>query len=125
MLILVAAIFVIVSSALAARYYISRTQVAEKNIDEIIARRLAVSPMRMQLEQLKEENTILRNLVLDMVENETSVAGVDNEADKHRALKARSLRRREIFGEAIFMLRRSGVVEPSRDARPSHQKQHR
>ncbi|UIK14480.1 hypothetical protein LZK80_36800 (plasmid) [Rhizobium leguminosarum] len=48
----------------------------------------------------------MRNLLIDMVENETSLSQTTHmsKVDKARAENSRRLRRREIFGEAIFTL---------------------
>lgn len=88
------------------RYLAARTRLVEKTIQETIARKLSVSPINIELARLKEENGVMRNLLIDMVENETSISQTTqmSTADKARAEKSRRLRRREIFGEAIFTL---------------------
>ncbi|MBY5667379.1 hypothetical protein HFO33_34285 [Rhizobium leguminosarum] len=88
------------------RYLAARTRLVEKTIEETIARKLSVSPINIELARLKEENGVMRNLLIDMVENETSPSQTTqmSTADKARAENSRRLRRREIFGEAIFTL---------------------
>ncbi|WP_017965648.1 hypothetical protein [Rhizobium leguminosarum] len=88
------------------RYLSARTRLVEKTIDETIARKLSMSPIQIELARLKEENGVMRNLLIDMVENETSISQTTqmSTADKARAENSRRLRRREIFGEAIFTL---------------------
>ncbi|MGO8336902.1 hypothetical protein ACC778_32850 [Rhizobium ruizarguesonis] len=79
------------------RYLSARTRLVEKTIDEAIARKLSVSPIKIELTQLKEENGVMRNLLTDMVENETSLSQTTHmsTADKARAENSRRLRRRE------------------------------
>ncbi|TBD84807.1 hypothetical protein [Rhizobium ruizarguesonis] len=93
----------------AGRYLSARTRLVEKTIDETIARKLSVSPIKIELARLKEDNGVMRNLLIDMVENETSISPTTHmsKADKARAEDSRRLRRREIFGEAIFTLQRT------------------
>lgn len=90
------------------RYLSAKTRLVQKTIDETIARKLSVSPIKIELARLKEENGVMRNLLTDMVENETSLAQASymSEADKARAIDSRTSRRREIFGEALLALRR-------------------
>ncbi|NNH43728.1 hypothetical protein HLI03_19045 [Rhizobium laguerreae] len=88
------------------RHLAAKTRLVEKTIEETIARKLSVSPINIELARLKEENGVMRNLLIDMVENETSLSQTTHmsTADKARAENSRRLRRREIFGEAIFTL---------------------
>jgi hypothetical protein len=53
---------------------------------------------------------VMRNLLIDMVENEASLAHATqmSEAEKTRAMEARTHRRRELFGEAIAALQKPG-----------------
>jgi len=91
------------------RYLSARTRLVEKTIDETIARKLSESPIKIGLARMKEENGVMRNLLIDMVENETSLSQTTHmsKVDKARAENSRRLRRREIFGEAIFTLQRT------------------
>ncbi|MGO7689953.1 hypothetical protein ACC696_35655 [Rhizobium ruizarguesonis] len=88
------------------RYLSARTRLVEKTIDETIARKLSESPIKIELARMKEENGVMRNLLIDMVENETSISQTTHmsKADKARAVNSLMLRRREIFSEAIFTL---------------------
>ncbi|MGO7452057.1 hypothetical protein ACCS81_08645 [Rhizobium ruizarguesonis] len=97
------------------RYLSAKTRLVEKTIDETIARKLSVSPIKIELARLKEENGVMRNLLTDMVENETSLSQTTHmsTADKARAENSRRLRRREIFGEAIFTLQRTQDTQRS------------
>ncbi|TAY27691.1 hypothetical protein ELH93_28610 (plasmid) [Rhizobium leguminosarum] len=98
------------------RYLSAKTRLVQKTIDETIARKLSVSPIKIELARLKEENGVMRNLLTDMVENEASLAQASymSEAAKARAIEARTSRRREIFGEALLVLRRPSERSSSR-----------
>lgn len=56
------------------------------------------------VQHLKEENAVMRNLLLDMVENEASLFEVTDPAERSRRSKCRIARRRELFGEAVMVL---------------------
>ena len=91
-----------------ARYFAARTRLVEKKIDEAIARKLRASPVLTEMQEIREANAVMRNLLIDMVENEASAAPTDIQtADQERAYKLRHQRRREIFGEAVFVLQRT------------------
>ncbi|MBY5537712.1 hypothetical protein HFO58_31980 [Rhizobium leguminosarum] len=99
------------------RYLSARTRLVDKTIEETIARRLSVSALMIELARLKEENGVMRNLLIDMVENEALLSETAHmsKADKARASNLRTLRRREIFGETIFTLQRTqntAITEP-------------
>lgn len=101
---------IVVGMAFAARFFATKTRLVEKTIDETIARKLASSPLQVELVRLREENGVMRNLLIDMVENEASLAHATqmSEAEKTRAMEARTHRRRELFGEAIAALQKPG-----------------
>jgi hypothetical protein len=93
-----------------ARLLAAKTRFVEKAIEETIARKLAAAAPKIELERLREENGVIRNLLIDMVENEGSVGSatsVASAAEKTHAMNARIQRRREIFGEAIYLLRQT------------------
>lgn len=52
MLSLTAALFVMMASVTATRYYLVKTRVAEKAIDGVIERKLATSPLQAELYQV-------------------------------------------------------------------------
>lgn len=109
---LYAALFlcVLVSTFLFGRFIAAKTRLVEKDIENTIARKISKSSLNVELLRLKEENGVLRNLLLDMVENEASVAKAapQTPGQKNLAMSARTQRRREIFGEAIFALKQAG-----------------
>jgi hypothetical protein len=93
-----------------ARYFAVKTRLVEKTINETIARKLLTSKHSAELHRLREENGIMRNLLMDMVENEASVAAVNqniSSAEKQRIVGAIGQRRREIFAEAMYTLQHS------------------
>ncbi len=52
------------------RYYAAKTRLTEKSIDMAIARRLLASPVIMEVSELRELNSVMRNLLIDFVEAE-------------------------------------------------------
>lgn len=93
-----------------ARFYAVRTRLAEKAIDDVIGHRLKASPLIGELERLKEESGVMRNLLIDMIENEVSVPPASiaaTEAERARAIIVARQRRREIVGEAIHVVRQA------------------
>lgn len=107
---LVICLCAVVGTFFFARYWSAKTRLVEKNITDVIARKHLTSKHSGELRRLREENGVMRNLLLDMVENETSVTAIHDgmpAADKTRIMNARSQRRHEIFGEAMFILENS------------------
>jgi low affinity Fe/Cu permease len=100
---IVTALCVVVCTFFVGRFFAAKTRLVEKHIDDAIRRKLSTSP---QLLHLREQNGVLRNLLIDMVENEGSVApvSVKTPAEHDRAARTRVQRRRELFGEAVFVL---------------------
>lgn len=103
------ALCILTSAFFIGRFFATKTRLVEKSIDETIERKLSTSPIRAELLRLREENGVMRNLLIDMVENEASLAGAARmpEMERTRAENARSLRRREVFGEAILVLQQT------------------
>lgn len=101
---------VIVCTFFIGRFFAAKTRLVEKDNDEAIIRKLSASPMNIELRRLREQNGVMRNLLIDMLENEGSVAPASTVTadDQARAMKARIERRREIFGEAVFALQQGG-----------------
>lgn len=101
---------IIICTFFVARFLAAKTRLVERDTDATIARKLKTSPINVELERLTEENGVLRNLLIDMVENEASVPRQtpDTTNEVNLAMKARMQRRREIFGEAVFNLQKAG-----------------
>ncbi len=110
MLYVVVALSIIVSTFFVGRFFAAKTRLVEQAIEAAIARKVSMSPMAIELGHLKEQNCVMRNLLIDMLENEGSVTppATKTPAEHDRAVKARIRRRREIFGEAVFLLQQSG-----------------
>ncbi|MGZ9719524.1 hypothetical protein [Rhizobium miluonense] len=92
------------------RFFAVKTRLAEKAVDDMIGLKLKASPLIGELERLKEENGVMRNLLIDMIENEASVPPANvavTEAERARAIIVARQRRREIFGEAIYVIRQA------------------
>ena len=101
---------IIICTFFVARFLAAKTRLVERDTDATIARKLKTSPINVELERLTEENGVLRNLLIDIVENEASVPRQtpDTTNEVNLAMKARMQRRREIFGEAVFNLQKAG-----------------
>jgi hypothetical protein len=96
-----------------ARYFAVKTRLVEKTINETIARKLLTTKHSAELNRLREENGIMRNLLMDMVENEASIAAINqniSSTEKQRIVGAMALRRREIFAEAMYTLQHSEKI---------------
>ncbi len=100
------------------RFYAAKTRLVEKAIEETIERKLSTSPISTELYRLREENGVMRNLLIDMVENEASLADATtmSEVERTRAANAQTLRRREVFGEAILLLQQTNGGRPPADS---------
>ncbi len=89
-----------------ARFLAAKTPFVEKAIEDTIARKLSTAPLKIELDRLREENDVMRNLLIDMVENEGVSGSAKSQmsaAESKQAMNARMQRRREIFGEAIYL----------------------
>jgi hypothetical protein len=117
MLYLIPVLCIVVCTFFVVRYFAAKTRCIEKAIDKTIAHKLSISGPGAELSRLSEENGVMRNLLIDMVENEASVPTANSNplsVEQARAINARTRRRREIFGEAIFVLQQT-EKSPSRD----------
>lgn len=97
----------LVSAVFFARYMMAKTRLAEENIDSVLRRKLNGNKDLRDTKRLREEASVMRNLVLDIIENESSLMGISNLTpyeEKKRRLDARTARRRELFGEAMILL---------------------
>ncbi len=92
-----------------ARYFVAKSRLVDTKLDEIISQKLSQSEYVRELSRLREENGVMRNLLIDMVENEalpTDTAKM-SEPERTRVMKARIQRRREVFGEALLTLKQT------------------
>lgn len=103
---------VIAATIALVHYLTTKTRLAEKMIDQAIGRRLSSTPVMTELVKTREENAVMRNLLIDLVENETSTAArmVDaTPADQRRHASSRVQRYKEILSEAAYVVQRSGA----------------
>ncbi|WP_413708813.1 hypothetical protein [Rhizobium sp. Rhizsp82] len=111
MLVIISAAVITLVATLAARYLLAKTRLTEKSIDAAIARRLHTSPVLSEMRELRELNGVMRNILADLVENEElAVRRPDDHrspATRTRLVAMREARRREIYGEAILLLRQT------------------
>jgi len=96
------------------RYIAAKTRLAEKSIDEAIAKRLYASPLMSELRDLRELNGVMRNLLMDLVEAEDikpqSPSSRVSANERKRLYSIREERRREIYAETLVLLRHANVA---------------
>ena len=106
------------------RYYALKTRLTEKSIDEAIARRLQASPLMAEVRDLRELNAVMRNLLIDIVEAEDmkpqSAIGEISQQERKRLVSIRETRRREIYAEALVVLRQADVSAPGTTVERAH-----
>lgn len=108
MLYVLMAISIFIATFFVSRHYAIKTRLVEREIDKVIARRLAGSDYVLELSRLREENTVMRNLLLDLVENETDIPASQPKASQAELAKLRDAkmqRYREILAESVHVLR--------------------
>ncbi|NKL21816.1 hypothetical protein [Rhizobium leguminosarum] len=111
-----------ISTFFIARFFAARTRLSEKAIEQMISEKLAESPLTVQLAHLREENGVMRNLLIDMVENEASLATAAEmtEFQRSQAVISRTVRRRELFGEALLVLRKTAPSDSGHQSLKIH-----
>ncbi len=121
----VIALCVIVATLFFARHHAIKTRLVEKEIDKVIARKLAASDFVLELSRLREENAVMRNLLMDLVENESESPMSQPNASKEDLLRSRNTkvqRYREILAESLHVLKSSRVHHteaPTSSSRPT------
>jgi hypothetical protein len=100
------ALCAVVATFTFCRYFAAKTRRVENDIKAVVERKLATSDYRIQLSQLKEENAVMRNILLDLVENETCspVVRSGSQADLARFKRTKIQRYREILAESVHVL---------------------
>ena len=93
-------------------YLNAKKRLVDKQIEDIISRKLKTERDRQTVEilNLREACGVMRNLLMDIAENETSVAALDDKAPKGvrlRVIANRDSRRRELCAEVDAVLRSS------------------
>lgn len=107
MIYVVIALCALVTTFFACRYYAAKALLVQHDIDKAIAQKFALSGKASELSKLREENAVIRNLLLDLVENEAAFpihqATVSN--DDLLRMKATKIQRyREILAESQHLL---------------------
>ncbi len=85
------ALCVLISAFFIGRFFTAKARLVEKTIEETIERKLSKSPIHAELLRLREENGVMRNLLIDMVENEASLADASKIGDGTDPRRERSL----------------------------------
>ena len=108
MLYVIVAICALVITFYVCRYYATKTLPLEQDIEKAIARKFATSSKAIELAKLQEENAVMRNLLLDLLENEAALpiqrASVSQD-DLVRMKTVKIQRYREILAESQHVLR--------------------
>lgn len=115
----VIAICAVVATFFFCRYLAAKARFVEKNIKAAVERTLATTDYSIKLSLLTEENLIMRNLLLDLVENESSspnVYGDASQAEIARLKHTKIQRYREILAESVHILQQSGSQQKPESA---------
>ena len=110
------ALCVVACAVVIGRYFAARARFVEEAIDDAVARSLLKSSTMVELRDLRELNGVMRNLLIDLVENEDpALPSVDrlSATEKKRLLSAREQRRLEIYSEAVFVLLQTAETQAS------------
>lgn len=117
MLVFVLAACAVVLTFAAVGLLAAKKRLVEQQISEIVARKLASSRDALTVEvlDLREANSVMRNLLIDIAENEaTSKVVNDLPAEVlTRITENRLARRRELLAEVDAVLRSSDMVDAS------------
>lgn len=98
---------IVVATLFLARHHAIKTRLVEKEIEKVIARKLAASDYALELSRLREENAVMRNLLLDLVENEAQIPVLQpnvSQADLVTLRNTKVQRYREILAESLHFL---------------------
>jgi uncharacterized protein YdcH (DUF465 family) len=112
MLYLILGLCAMVATVVHVSYWFKKHRLLDQEIDRAIQSKIMASPQMAELVHLREERMVMRNLLHDILDNETSLRLVTPEMsddDKMRLMNLRNQRRRELFGESLLVL---GKVEP-------------
>ncbi|WP_247645329.1 hypothetical protein [Agrobacterium tumefaciens] len=107
MIYIVIALCALVTTFFACRHYATKILLVEHDIDKAIARKFESSGKAIELAKLREENAVMRNLLLDLLENEMAfpvqqaTVSVD---DLFRMKTTKIQRYREILAESRHVL---------------------
>lgn len=95
----------------------AKKRLVEQQIDQVIARKLAAQRDEMTVEilDLREANGVMRNLLMDIAENEATAKVVNDlpEDVMTRIATNRAARRRELLAEVDAVLRSDEMIDAS------------
>jgi hypothetical protein len=92
-------------------YLMTKSRLADTEMERVIAKKLSTSSVMTELVRLREDNAVMRNLLIDLVENETSTAArmtAASPTEQRQHGSVRLQRFREILAEAAYLLQRFG-----------------
>ncbi|MES4993104.1 hypothetical protein ABVB70_22555 [Agrobacterium radiobacter] len=107
MIYIIFALSTLVTAFFACRYYAARTLLVDHDIDKTIARKFASSGKAAELAELREQHAVMRNLLLDLIENEAAFPARQTTVSKDELsrMRADKIRRyREILAESRHVL---------------------
>ncbi|MGO6895442.1 hypothetical protein ACCT15_16205 [Rhizobium ruizarguesonis] len=92
-----------------ARYCAAKTRLVDDKLNKVIADKFAQSDYARELARLREDNGVMRNLLIDIVENDANprILATVSPEEKSRLRADRIKRHRELFAEAVFVLKHS------------------
>lgn len=114
MIYIIFALCALVATFFACRYYATKTLLVEHEIDKAIARRFSSSQKALELAKLREENVVIRNLLLDLLENEAAFPvqpATVSKDDLRRMSAAKIQRYREILAESRHLLQQRDATD--------------
>lgn len=105
---------VVLATIFLVRHVAIKSRLVEKEIDRVIARKLSSSKYVSEVTRLREDNLVMRNVLMDLLEDETAFANLAATASPAENLghrKVRLQRYKETLAEAAYILRNDrGVV---------------
>ena len=115
MLVLVLAACAVVFTFAAVALLAAKKRLVEHEIDEIVARKLASGreALTVELLDMREANGVMRNLLIDIAENEATAKAVNDVPAEvlTRITENRLARRRELLAEVDAVLRSSSMAD--------------
>jgi hypothetical protein len=115
MLVLVLAACAVVFTFAAVGLMAAKKRLVEQQIEEIVARKLASRREALTVEvlDLREANGVMRNLLIDIAENEATARAVNDVPAEvlTRITENRLVRRRELLAEVDAVLSSSAMAD--------------